>query len=437
MLFILLVTLLLLLFFAYQAFRTCLSPSVLLLASFVAGSFFAILGDMNWKMGFDVIAYFLIVLGFVSMIVGETFGRRLVARRVNPTYIQDIDESHCQVFNMLCVWGIIILCLFCLRFYIKEQISLAYLFGYNGVLFFKNLRAGLYSGAVENSTMSNICEMIIQVSFYFFTYYFIRNRVVYKVKIKPKEYLLLVPMLIYLVLQVFSAARAGFIAIAVYLVIVTIALQGKRSSVKIRKLIKYVVTLMIVFFVIFLFLGTLTEKVNDQNGLESIYVYAGSSIVAFSEYVKDFLDGVRYSNKETFVGLYNILKSFTGGRSNVTSFSLNFISFNNGSKTNIYTAFRSYLNDYGVFGLLSIQLLIGTILGFWSAKILKSKDVPSCLNISLYSYYIYRLICCLFTPGLTSTMFTVGNLARICFATGIYWIIAKNNFLYKRIRLYR
>lgn len=435
MLVVLLITLLGILIFSYHAFRTCISPSILLSATFTVGSFFAILGNINWKMKFDILAYFLILFAFIFMIVGEFFGRRLVSRRVNPTFVETIDSSQSQSFSLVCVWSAIIICILCLRFYIKEQIELAYQFGYSGLLFFKYLRAGLYSGAIENSTMSNVCQMIIQILSYYFTYYFIKNRAVYKVKIKIREYLLLVPMLIYIILQVFSAARAGFIAIAIYFVIVTISLQGKKRSVSIRKLIKYGVGLMTVFFIIFLFLGTLTEKVNGQNGLESIYVYAGSSIVAFSEYVKEYFKGVSYSSKETFVGLYNLIKTFAGERTDVTSFSLNFITFSNGSITNIYTAFRSYLNDYGVIGLFTIQLLIGIILGFWSAKILKSKEMPSCLNISLYSYYIYRLICCLFTPGLTSTMLTVGNIARICFAIMFYIILVKFNFLYKKIKL--
>lgn len=434
MLVVLLVTLLLLILFSYKLFRTPISPSVILAGTFIIGTFFAILGNMQWKVSFDIFAYILIFFAFVFIIIGEYFGRKLVSKTIKQTYIRDTTELRYQQFNISCILILIIICIACLIFYIREQISLAYQFGYAGTLFFKNLRAGLYSGAVENSTISNVCEMIVQILFYYCTYFFIRNRVVYKVKIKKSELLLLVPMICYIILQIFSAARSGFISIAVYLLIVSIALKGKISTIKITKILKYLIFLLVIFFVVFLFLGTLTEKVNNENGLESIYIYAGSSIVAFSKYVENYFNGISYPNKETFVGLFNIIKSFSGGQSDVTSFSLNFLKFNNGSMTNIYTALRAYLNDYGVLGISIIQLCTGIILGYWSAKIGKNKKVPSCISVSLYSYYIYRLVCCLFTPGLTSTMLTVGNIARICFAVCLYIILVKYNFIYKKVR---
>ena len=66
-----------------------------------------------------------------------------------------------------------------------------------------------------------------------------------------------------------------------------------------------------------------------------------------------------------------------------------FISFNNGDTTNVYTAFRDYYSDFGMFGTWMIEFMMGFFLTYLLGKALKEKNVG--IHSMLYACLFFYL----------------------------------------------
>lgn len=55
----------------------------------------------------------------------------------------------------------------------------------------------------------------------------------------------------------------------------------------------------------------------------------------------------------------------------------------------IYTAFRSYFNDYSYIGLFLIQFVLGLVFGYWHKCIISHRKVVP-IQVLLYGYYIVK-----------------------------------------------
>lgn len=409
------------------------SPTYLLVLGFFLSTVVGIIGNFRWKVDLNLLVPILIFFSLFSFFCGELFGRGLVRRslRINSLYNRE-NQAVIYSPNKYTLLFILGVCVVFLMLYVKEQVNLAKRFGYSGTLFFKYVRAGFYTGEIANSTFVNIIKMFIEIIAYYCLYVFVTNRALNTPYKASSSVLLLGPFLCYLIMQVFTGARSGFIEIIVHLLIFVVLILSKSSGINKKKLVKYSIFAVLLYLVIFSLLGILTEKTNKDNFLEKIYIYVGSAIPAFSKFMDNLSKNIVDNNHETFTGLFNLLQSLQGKQVSITAFSLPYVSFANGSLTNIYTAFRSYYHDYGVMGMILIQLISGIVFGYWIAHILKYPAVPAAASATLYAHYLFRLLIELFTPSLTSTLFTVGETSRVIFCIIFQFLFFRTNFLFRK-----
>ena len=135
----------------------------------------------------------------------------------------------------------------------------------------------------------------------------------------------------------------------------------------------------------------LTGKTQKSSVMQIIGEYFGSGIAALNTWIEGkYLYASRSSliGEETFRSLYQLIARFVNIP--MSSSLKEFISFNNGDTTNVYTAFRDYYSDFRMFGTWMIEFMMGFFLTYLLGKALKEKNVG--IHSMLYAYFSYGIL---------------------------------------------
>jgi oligosaccharide repeat unit polymerase len=172
----------------------------------------------------------------------------------------------------------------------------------------------------------------------------------------------------------------------------------------------------VVFYAVFIYLGTFTAKTSLENASEKIAIYSGGSIVALDRYLTDgHMHRSSIFGQETLINVYGLLSKI-GFNAPTFSRHLEAISLG-GYATNVYTSLRRYISDYGYLGMILMQILLGVFFGGFYMKI-KSLKTPSILML-IYSYLFYALIMQGIDEILMSNMLNYVTVYRICVMLGV------------------
>ena len=134
------------------------------------------------------------------------------------------------------------------------------------------------------------------------------------------------------------------------------------------------------FLYLFPRLGLLIGKGVGRDPSEIIGYYAGSSIALFSNWIDnswDVFQQNKYFGENTLFGVYNFLR-IIGIDFPVSETPLEFTYIPH-FYSNIYTALRRYIQDYGVIGMLIIQMFLGAFYGFIYEKIKSTRNTGGLL----------------------------------------------------------
>ena len=125
------------------------------------------------------------------------------------------------------------------------------------------------------------------------------------------------------------------------------------------KIINVFIGVALLFFIIFLAMGTLSGKVRigGRGPYEILVHYAGLSMPAFSVFVEQIHTEVPYIGNTTLLGIYNNLNRLGADLPSVKLF-LPFVRFND-ITTNVYTMMARYIKDYGYIGMHLIMVFLG------------------------------------------------------------------------------
>lgn len=118
--------------------------------------------------------------------------------------------------------------------------------------------------------------------------------------------------------------------------------------------------------------------------------HPGTPIAALNEYLKSPTMSSTFG-EETLITVKHILNKL-GFNFKVASVSLPQVTWNNGS-TNIYTAFRRYIADYTLVGMIIIMFFMGVFYGALYKRIKMKKTISS---VILYGFLLYPVTECLF-----------------------------------------
>ena len=210
-------------------------------------------------------------------------------------------------------------------------------------------------------------------------------------KLKKRYIFGIAPLLL---LYVLSTGRTGFLQVFMYSISMFLLCLYRRNGViriNNKKAIGILYKGILVIGILFVLLGMLTGKTQKSSVMQIIGEYFGSGIAALNTWIEGkYLYASRSSliGEETFRSLYQLIARFVNIP--MSSSLKEFISFNNGDTTNVYTAFRDYYSDFGMFGTWMIEFMMGFFLTYLLGKALKEKNVG--IHSMLYAYFSYGIL---------------------------------------------
>lgn len=414
-LFLLCLTLFLLTIFYFFAFiQDLIAPPVVMSVMFLISSVFALVNSKNWNIEYSGIAYILIISGIII------FSIPLMALK-SPNFNTEIKIADRLIDIQF--WKIaltIIIDLFILYLYRKEIYNLVLSNGYTGSniqWFFRN--ATSYEGELTVRTFIRVLIRVIDVSAYIFGYTFINNFLIYRHK-RPKDILLLVPLLIFISKTLISGGRQDIIKILIAYVIMMYIQQKRKvgwNRVISHKYIHLGFVGLIAGIPAFYYSLFLAGRSTTRTLFESVSTYLGGSIQHFNQYIENPLDPGEVFGSETLVPILNIL----GEMGLVNYRSTIHLEFRTLGVTvgNVYTFFRRPLHDFGLVGMYVFVFAVGAFFAIYYL-VLRKKQVGFNLDIHtiIYSYVFYWI----FLSSIEQYSFTMISLYTLVFIVLVYFM---------------
>lgn len=368
-----------------------LSVSIQSWGLFWAVSLVFLINASGWGIELRPKTILLIIGSLLFMFLGERFCKKTTLYGGHNVNSLNNDEMLAVKKTSIMVMFLIGIIVIILEY--KHVLDVARGVGYAGGSFVLNYarKAYLYDN-VEN----NIFVVMIQYFVIAFGYVniaiLIRDVTKNGLRKLKKRYIFgIAPLLL---LYVLSTGRTGFLQVFMYSISMFLLCLYRRNGViriNNKKAIGILYKGILVIGILFVLLGMLTGKTQKSSVMQIIGEYFGSGIAALNTWIEGkYLYASRSSliGEETFRSLYQLIARFVNIP--MSSSLKEFISFNNGDTTNVYTAFRDYYSDFGMFGTWMIEFMMGFFLTYLLGKALKEKNVG--INSMLYAYFSYGIL---------------------------------------------
>lgn len=318
----------------------------------------------------------------------------------------------------------------------RRLVGIAVIGGYSGSGYLLNYaRIAIIHYNASWGSIAGILQFITMGIGYLFTYALVNN-ILYEERLfkgLKNNLIYLLPIIPYILVEIMSTSRSGFIRLATMILffgIITWKVQkGWKNAIKKNfRLIIVASLLLIAFYVTFINLGDLTGKNLVYNLNDTISVYTGGSIVSLDNYLENRQFNSINFGEETLYGVKHIFDKIAFDVS-VENRHLEFIYFNNGYSTNVYTALRRYIHDYGYFGMVVIQFFIGFFFGAFY-KLIKKKNKANLLMI-IYAYIANALVMQSIDDSFLTVFLSVSQIFSILFIIVCYKFFIKKKYIHR------
>lgn len=365
-----------------------LHPVSLLTLIMTVSTFLATVKVDEWGLyiGFDT--YLIYIAYIIIFIIGGLFVHTMIYQE-QPLIGIDKSSAYSIKYKYLALFSILMIGMAYLNFQDIYALSLSVgnNQGYRGMI--EAVRHGIESYTIQFPRWLSYRFLIAQMITYFYSYIFLYNSIIYK--FEYKNLCLLVPTILFFPFIILSTGRMMLIFYVIFLVVVSSLLYLKKHQFKLSNKFRllFVQLGFAVFFIsLFLLLGFFTGKVNvDSSPMRILAHYGGLSIPAFDRFVTEVSVESNYIGDHTLYGIYRNFASLGFEVPTIETF-LKFTDYY-GITTNVYTALRRYIQDFGYIGTGIFMFIIGYIYTYIYESI-KYKKWNS-MKVILYAIFIYPL----------------------------------------------
>lgn len=420
MIYILLVLLFLLIIIGFKIVnKDLLSPFIVATAMFFLSSFVTMIYRKEWCVEINYLTIIIIIMGLVSLGIGEIFARILPIK----TKKKSIEKVKDININKSVLYAIILFMAIAIIVYSIETYKLSNMYvGYkerNSIL--EKARAVKNSGVSIGIIAGHlyIISGVLARALTFVLLY--KNVTKYKVK---NKILLLIPIIMYGFLTILTTGRTEMLNFIISIVITYVLISRLYTSRKINnvKFLKITIMSSLGFFILFSILGNIGNRIQGDNLIENASIYIGSSIAGLNTYLGEPKFSNEYFGSHTFFGIFSFLRTLGLDIPNFKA-PLEYI-YQGDLVTNVYTAFRRYYQDFGMLGLVVIQFLTGFI---YTRVLLSIYRRPKIIKILLLSYFYYPIIQMSIEERIFMEVLSAGSIYTICYFVVINKILFKNN----------
>ena len=405
-----------------------LSPLVVSFGSYFITSFIAFVYNGFGKWGIDFDTLIILITTLIVFEIGYWISSVFVkgGSSFSKPYIIRSNISGLTAFVLLCFIAIVAIFNFLATLRIARSINsgatIMTMLGY--------ARSAYLFTDASTGTILSIFVLAANGIGYFFTYDIISQFVSKDYRSKATFTLELIGIVASLVNSMLGSGRTFLIKWIVFVIVVTYYLYYSIHKIRrltlsrIFRMVRVCILAMALFFIAFQMMGFLTGKTEKLSTADMLYGYSGAAIVALDKAIKAYAPDGRFFGEECFYGLYGFLNKFGLNIPN-RILHLPFVECGDGLSTNIYCSIRSYLYDFGFWGMYLTQFIIGFISGIMY-RLLRLKYYNRPGYLMLYSLVIYGLVMQGIEEILLRNFMSVTNVIVLMIYLILFWLFKKS-----------
>jgi len=346
----------------------------------------------------------IVALGVLAFIVGE-YITRLIMKKIKRTYkINKEKNTERDEIIKISNIKIVIIYFFLIITFLTIYIQMIQITGITNdiprmINEYRNLTP-LFNNTEKATSINTVAMQMYRASvlFAYIFIYIIINNILLKDKIKNNiKYF--IPIVIIAITSFFIAGRTDFIRMVVAALFLGIMLYKKvyPKRLKIKNLLTIGIVAVIIILPLFYIIMPLIGRNQVDNFWDYITFYIGSPVPSLNEIIaRNEVGNSQHFGQETFKGIQGILSRF-----NLIDYyepyQRQWISFN-GLSSNIFTGLKTYYSDFGISGVILLQIMFSSLVSmlYMVAKHKKNKVylifyIFSCSYMILDQYRLEKL----------------------------------------------
>ena len=400
MIYLLCLVFLFLLVICYFIFKKELAtPSIILCFVYLVSSICACLNVDEWGIKLSNKTFLVFVLGAIEFILINfiVFKFFKVKNKANSKYHFNEIKINRILLILLIIYDIIVLFLL-----YKNVLNIANRYGEyssfsQALTIFKNHTS--YNKDASLPGYLTILMKPIVAGAYVSIYIFLNNIFASKNKIKvsiKNNFIYLIFPILYIIQRFMESNRGSILNLFVSLVVLLIIMWSIRNQwkkiVSIKSILKLIVCA-IVGLLLFYYSASLVGRINNKNLYRYVTYYVGGSIECFNRWF-DFPDRIEsFRGEYTFARTVNDLNQLHITDKKVINKNYSkFVYYKGKMVGNIYTAYRSWIHDFGIIGMIVLQAIYSFVISvlYYLVRYGKSnKWYP--YKIIIYGYLSYTI----------------------------------------------
>lgn len=399
-----------------------LSPTFVMPLSLAISSFIVTVNTNYWNYVVSFDTALIIIFSIITFFIGHILSRVFIFKLKKVSQTVSIEESHLQEPGRFMLLAFLAYCSIVFLYVFWTQYKGAAAIGM-GQMLSSIIEANRYYIEKDSKflfkllliTSKVICEYVIVI-------YYI-NKILYKKSINGLITLMIVIM--NLLSFIMTTNRTDIISLSVFLIFTIFYFEyvfhnWRSSCIGAKKIIKSIFVIFICL-IMFRLLGYLTGKSELYSFYDNLCIYIGSSIVCFDKVVCDNYITFPFGyTPQLFSGVYSFL-SILGVDTVTDNLVWPHQYWDNGA-SNLYTGLFIYYFNYGILGLLGVEMVLGYIYGVLWKRV--STNQVSLGGVIVYgSIFFYYLSMTSIYERFFTHFFTITTIIEIFFI----WILIDRN----------
>lgn len=237
----------------------------------------------------------------------------------------------------------------------------------------------------------------------------------------------LVVLLIYIPTILYTGGRLAYLNYLWYVTIIYYIGYGKRYGFSIKKIVPIIIAITLagtLFIASFWGIGFLNGKINSNyTFLRVVNHYFGVNVTALDIYLNgNKLPDDQYIGKSTLSNIYSNLRFLGISVPKTNNYITDFVIVGP-TTTNCYTAYRRYIQDYGIIGCMLINFILGLVYTYFYEYI-KSKG--GFLATTYYAAFSYPLFQQIREEMVIGWIINTGTIYSVVLMTLVYYWLTSN-----------
>lgn len=379
LIYILFILFIIMLIASYKLFDSEIShPAVIFCFMYTVSIISAIYNISAWNITLEWKTFLILFLGGVEFII-VSYLVNIFFKKKKSIFKKNISEKGVDSFvcNKLFLIFIIIFSVILIWLLIINILEIAGRFGdYNNFTEAQTLFKSHTSYSNDASLPHYLLLMfkVLELSSYICLYSFLYNVINFTdekfIRGIMKNIYYLVPAILYVLKELISSSRITIIQLGCAGTIMGLIIWYSKYNWKKKISFKFILSLVlvgIVCLVVFYYSAALIGRQNSKGMLDYITLYAGGSIECLNLYIKEFINNIHTMGRETFILLMQGLNKY-----NITNFDisaaqtahLEFRFYNDIMIGNVYTAYRRWFADFGIWGIVVLNGFMSFVYNF-------------------------------------------------------------------------